>query len=95
MGAPETIFAEEFDLAGCHCTRRSKPSGHLAPTRVHHGLTLPGDFGRAVLDVFAYEGRPVARLVSMKYGDVAWYDVAIRPLDKPVAGSLRETPDDG
>ena len=83
MSAPTTIFADSFDIAECHCARRAKPVGHLAPMKVHLGMTLPENFGRAVLNMFIFERQPVARVVSMKTGEVAWYDVTVNAESRP------------
>ena len=84
MSAP-TIFADAFDILELHCERRTKPSGHLSPLPIHREMTLPEDFGRAVLDLYRSGDSVVARLVSMKSGEVAWYDVSVLP--KPSAES--------
>jgi hypothetical protein len=70
------MFAESFVHAGCHHTRCEKPTCALSPEK-HMEFRLPGDFGRATMDLYADYAEPAlyGRLVSMKTGAVAWYRV--------------------
>jgi hypothetical protein len=85
---PETIFADAFDLLELHCQRCAKPSGHLSPLKTHHEMDLPADLGRATLDMYRTANAIVARLVSLKTGEVAWYDVS---LIQPAAAPSQES----